>query len=133
MHLFRLQQTVVNFLKGKGKKVLLSVKVSEKSKSLFSDVTVADDFFSRFVGLMGRKSMRANQCFIIAPCSSVHTIGMKFSIDVIFVDTNKVIVKMVKELKPFRMASANKAKYTIEVAAGMAQQKNLKLGDQLSW
>ena len=51
---------------------------------LLSDCEVAEGFFSRFLGLMGRRALGASQGLLIPRCKSVHTWFMRFAIDVIF-------------------------------------------------
>jgi uncharacterized protein len=61
---------------------------------------VADTFWSRFMGLMGKKSVPPGEGLLITPCDSIHMFFMKFAIDVLFLDKNYKIVKIVRGLKP---------------------------------
>ena len=54
---------------------------------------------------------------------------MQFAIDVIFVDTRGRVVKIVRELPPWRMAIAPRAHAVIELAAGALKSRDLKVGD----
>lgn len=94
---------------------------------------VAQSFISRLIGLLGRSSLKQEEALIIKPCADIHTIGMRFPIDVVFVDKKKRVVKIVHGLKPFRLARASKAKAAIELSAGAADRQNIKVGDELYW
>ncbi len=93
---------------------------------------VADHLWSRFWGLMGRRSLPEGEALLIIPCSSVHTAFMRFPIDVVFLDVEDRVVKVVSELKPFRIAMGMKgARRVLELPAGTAGRARLEQGDRL--
>lgn len=65
-------------------------------------------------------------------CSSVHMFGMKFPLDIIFLDQNNTVVKIVEDLKPWRIANSRDAKTVVEVQSGICSKKKISMGDQLS-
>ena len=56
-------------------------------------IKIANNFFKRFLGLMGKKKLPGGEGLLIAPCKSIHMCFMRFSIDAIFIDKNFVIKK----------------------------------------
>ena len=68
-------------------------------------VKVADSFFSRLLGLMGKKEMKDNQALLITKCNSIHTFFMRFNMDAVFVDKNMVVKKAIKSIKPCSVAA----------------------------
>ena len=68
-------------------------------------VKVADSFFSRLLGLMGKKEMKDDQALLITKCNSIHTFFMRFNMDAVFVDKNMVVKKTVKSIRPCRIAA----------------------------
>lgn len=108
-------------------------QIGEDKHLLFKEIAVAKTYFRRLWGLLGHRSLNQEQGLLIQPCRRIHTLGMRFPIDVIFLDRQGVILKVVHALKPCRQAGAFKAHYTLELAAGSAQQHNLHLGDILQW
>ncbi len=50
-------------------------------------VIVTTSLFARMRGLLGRKSLGPDTAMVIDPCSSIHTLGMRFAIDVLFLDS----------------------------------------------
>ena len=93
----------------------------------------ADQFFCRLRGLLGRAPLTRNQGLLITPCSQVHTVGMKYSLDIIFMDKTGRITKCVTNLKPNRIAASFKAHHTLEVCSGHINTHQIKVGDQLTW
>ncbi len=98
-----------------------------------SRVITADTFLSRLKGLLGRKSLEKGEAFLIPRCIAVHTFFMKFSIDIIFIDSDSNVTKTVKNLKPFRISPCFPGTYgAIELPAGTIEQTNTETGDKLS-
>lgn len=94
---------------------------------------IADNFFTRLKGLMGRKTMRSGEALVIYPCSMVHCLGMKISIDVLFVTDEGKILKIIDTMKPGQLSPFVKgARYVIELAAGEAARTATKPGDCIS-
>ena len=92
---------------------------------------IADGYWSRFWGLMGRRKLGEGEGLLIEPCSSIHTMFMRFAIDVIFLDKERRVVK-VATVPPFRAALGRGAHAVLEVPADTAGRKGLKVGDSLS-
>ncbi len=66
---------------------------------------------------------------IIAPSTSVHMFFMKFAIDVVFANADGKVVKVARNLKPWRLAASFGALAAIELAAGAAS--GIRVGDNL--
>ena len=90
---------------------------------------IAETFWMKFLGLMGRSSLPADEGMLFRPAGSIHMFFMRFPIDVVFCDRDLRVVKVVRGLKPWRTAAARRAKVTIELAAGAAA--GLEPGDRL--
>jgi hypothetical protein len=80
-------------------------------------------------GLLGRDSLDLSAGMMLAPCAAVHTAFMRFPIDVMFVDRDGVVRKIVRDLKPWRMAASLRAYAVIELAAGI--ERDVMPGDRL--
>ena len=65
-----------------------------------SNVRRAKGFFGRLRGLMYCRELPEGEALLIEPCDSIHTFGMRFAIDVIFLDAKGVIIKALRSLKP---------------------------------
>ena len=94
-------------------------------------VEVADTRAARNRGLLGRDRLDSGAALLISPCLAVHTAFMRFAIDVVFVDRNDCVVKMVRDLTPWRMAAAWRARRVIELPAGELHAHDVRIGDRL--
>jgi len=92
---------------------------------------VADNFFTRLVGLLRDKSLELGDGIWISPCNSIHSIGMRFIFDAIFLDKNLRVVHLVREMKPWRISKmVFSAHSVLELPAGLISQTATELGDQ---
>ena len=105
----------------------------QTSQTISSLVEVAATRRTRRRGLLGRKTMDASEALIIAPCFAIHTAFMQFAIDVVFIDSRGRVLKIVRELPPWRMAIAPRAHAVIELAAGALKSRDLKVGDAVDF
>jgi uncharacterized membrane protein (UPF0127 family) len=88
----------------------------------------------RLKGLLGRASLAANRGMIIKPCSSIHTFCMRFAIDVLFLDKDLRIIRLIKNIPPNRLSPIVwGSKMAIELPAGQASQTNTQAGDQVEF
>lgn len=95
-------------------------------------IETADTFFRRFLGLMGRKKLPPSTGLLITPCNSVHTMFMRFSIDVIYLDKDMKVLKIAKHIKPWiGLSACLKAESVIEMNAGEADRIGIYAGSRL--
>lgn len=112
----------------------LQVVRDENDQLLFSQVKMADGFWSRFVGLQFRKSLDRDAGILLQPCNSIHTFGMRIPIDVAFLNEDDRVVKIIPAMRPFRVTRiVNDAFGVLETAAGTLEEKNVKEGDLLKF
>ncbi|HEY9465685.1 MAG TPA: DUF192 domain-containing protein [Vicinamibacterales bacterium] len=95
-------------------------------------VEPALDSKSRRKGLLGRDSLADNHALVLAPCGSVHTFGMRFPIDVLFVSADGNVIKIVERMGAWRMAGSLQACITVELPTGSVQRHQVVQGDRLS-
>jgi uncharacterized membrane protein (UPF0127 family) len=69
---------------------------------------------------------------IIAPTSAIHTFFMKFAIDVAFVARDGAVLKIRRDLGPWRLAAALRAYAVVEMAAGALERTDTRPGDRLA-
>jgi uncharacterized membrane protein (UPF0127 family) len=87
--------------------------------------------WSRFWGLMGRRSLPEGEGLLIDPCGSIHTMFMRFPIDVVFLDADNRITRIAEALQPFRVAMGKGCRRVLEMQAGTAGRAGLSVGDRL--
>ncbi len=96
------------------------------------DLVFANTPIKRIKGLLGNKSLLDGQALIIKPCNCIHTLFMRFSIDVLFVDKNNKIVKALGQLAPFRFSKLYwKSKTVVELPCGKLNSTQTQDGDAL--
>lgn len=100
---------------------------------LLARVLRTDSAWDRMRGLLGRAPLRAGEGLLIAPCSSVHTLGMGYPLDLVFLDREGRVRKCVSGLVPRRMAASRGAAMTLELAGGSLRGLDLRVGEVLEW
>ncbi len=98
---------------------------------LATQLRVADSFFSRLKGLLGTNELPAGAALLIRPCHDIHMFGMKYSIDVAFVNATDQVKKTVFSLAPGKMASCKEASYVVEMPCGTLRMSKTEPGDRL--
>lgn len=103
-----------------------------KNVAIASNVILADNFFSRLIGLLNKSSLDSNDGLILRPCNAIHTWFMKFPIDIVFIDKNNKIIFLIENMLPGRRSPIIRpAKEVIEFKAGRIKQSGSEIGDQL--
>jgi uncharacterized membrane protein (UPF0127 family) len=100
---------------------------------LCDNCVLADTFWRRARGLLGRRSLTPGEGIVLRPEWSIHTFFMRFPIDVVFVDADQVVVKIVPRLRPWRTAVCRGAHEVVELAAGECERLGLQAGNRLAW
>ena len=95
------------------------------------DVELAVTRNARRRGLLGRSGLAPFYALVLAPCAAVHTMFMRFAIDVIFVDREGRAVRIVPGLGPWRAAMTVFAHAVIELPAGTLANREVAVGDPL--
>lgn len=91
----------------------------------------ADTPWSRMRGLLGRKTLEPGEGLWLVPANSVHTYFMRFPIDVVFLDAECTVLKVISPMPPWRMTlPVLGAKSVLELPAGASV---LKAGDRLEF
>jgi uncharacterized membrane protein (UPF0127 family) len=93
--------------------------------------TFATTPLARMRGLLGRAGLASEEGMLLRPAGSVHTAFMRFPIDVVFLDRDLTVTRVVPELPPFRAVRGRGARSTLELRAGEAERRGLAPGDEL--
>jgi uncharacterized membrane protein (UPF0127 family) len=105
---------------------------STSGKELAPNLAVADTFFTRLKGLLGKNELSHGEGLWIKPCNSVHTFGMKFPVDVVFLDKENRVVGLEKTLRPNRVSRLySSASSVIELPAGTIDAADTETGDYI--
>ena len=100
---------------------------------LVAQVPFASGWWDRARGLLGRPPLKSGQGLLISPCRSIHTFGMRYPIDVVFLDATGTVSKVVPNLQPARFCGSMTASDALELPASEASRINLVAGRRLLW
>ena len=93
--------------------------------------SVAANPFARMRGLLGRSSLASGEGILLRPAASVHTGFMRFAIDVVFLDRELNVLRIVARLAPWCTAARRKAHSVLELPAGECERRGLNEGDRI--
>lgn len=94
----------------------------------------ADRFLSRLVGLLGRRSLQEGEALLLSPCRSIHTLGMRFAIDALFLDGEGRVQAVLEALAPWRIpAPVPAASMVLELPAGTLARVGTGVGARVSF
>ena len=94
---------------------------------------IADTSKTRKIGLLKHTKLEPGEGLWITPCEAVHTIGMKFPIDVLFLNKQRRVVKIRHDMGKWRLAGSLRAHSVLELPSGRAQATDTAAGDQLEF
>ncbi len=100
---------------------------------LADSVEVADRGATRRKGLLGRDGLAAGEGLWIVPCESVHTFGMRFPIDLIYLDRSRRVKKVRNGVPPWRLSACFSAHSVLELLAGTIRTTQTRPGDKLEF
>ena len=112
-----------------------SVRIFNQTRGtvLAAQAAIADGSISRFVGLLGTRFLAEGGGLWIIPSQGVHTVGMQYPIDIVFLDRKYRVLELRNALRPFRMTHLNwRAHSVLELPAHTLQQTATCVGDTLA-
>lgn len=108
--------------------------IDKTSGSVLADeLVLADTLLRRMRGLLGRKALASGEGLWIKPYNGVHTFGMRFPIDVLFLDRQLRVIAISESLEPNRLTAVHlNATSVLELPAGTAERSAAQPGDRIS-
>jgi len=105
---------------------------SRNGRELSADVAVAESLPERLKGLLGKKELKQGESLLIRPCYGIHTIGMGFPIDVVFLNKRNVVISAKNNFPPNRMTRFYfGAVSVLELTAGTLTATDTRVGDRI--
>lgn len=94
-------------------------------------IEIANGFWSRFRGLMLTPALAPDRALLITRCPSVHTLFMRYALDLAYFDDDGRVVRLVERLRPWRVSFGGPgATQVLELAAGGIARHAIRLGDR---
>ncbi len=108
------------------------VLVNATKKTVVSDnCHFANSVLKRMIGLLNRGQLGRGEGLLLDRCYGIHTFGMRFPIDVLFLDKDLRVIRAVKALPPYRTCVVKKSVYVLEVPTGALDASRTTEGDQI--
>lgn len=109
------------------------ITIKKDDIAVIPDVEVADNFFTRFRGLMFRKSISDGYGLLIKPCNQIHMFNMKFPLDIIYLSADNEVVHIDENIQPGKIGKTIKAAVcVVEVNAFTCKNVGIAVGDKLT-
>jgi len=105
-----------------------------KQAFLASQLRCADSHLTRLIGLMGTppETLGSGHGLWIVPCHGVHTFGMRYSIDLVYLNEKYEVVHIEENVKPWRVAAVClEAATVLELSAHTIFQTGTAVGDKI--
>lgn len=111
----------------------VTIRVSNLTRRthLADRVQLAGNGRDRRKGLLGREHLPNGEGLWIVPCEAVHTFGMRFAIDLVYLDRKHRVVKTRSQVRPGRMSACLTAHSVIELFPGAIRYSRTMRGDTI--
>ena len=110
------------------------VRVHNRSRdvALAKRARHATRLWDRLVGLLGTDELGSESGLVLEPCNSVHMFGMRYSIDVLFLDAGGQVLHIAEGLRPWRMTKVVRgARVAIELPVETVRSSGTRVGDEM--
>ena len=106
----------------------------KNDKILANNLKIADNFFKRVKGLLGRKALDKGEGLHIIPCNSIHSFFMKFNFDAIFLNKNNEVVYLIEEMPAWHVSKICFSAYSVvELQSGVIKETETSISDVLEF
>jgi hypothetical protein len=101
---------------------------------LGTKVRLADNWLSRLRGFLLRPEPRKGEGILLTPCNGIHTWGMRFPLDVVFLDGGGTVLEVIEDIPPRKTPKrVPRGRYVLEVPAGTIGATGTTVGDTCTW
>ncbi len=113
---------------------LVRVVNTRAQQELGSRIRIADRWLPRLRGMLARPEPGPGEGLLLTPCASVHMYGMRFPLDVAFLDQGGTVIALYPSLPPgSRTRWHRNAAHALELPSGALAESGTRLGDVLVW
>jgi uncharacterized membrane protein (UPF0127 family) len=108
---------------------LRKMREADTGRVVVARLEIADTLWKQTVGLLGRSNLAPDYGLWLEPCNGIHTLGMRFPIDVLFLDKEGRALRLLSHVKAWRFCGPLwKARTVVELPAGTIQARALQVG-----
>ena len=106
---------------------------SPKGETVLADkAVIARGIIQRALGLLTHRQFDLGQALVIPRCSAIHTFGMRFPIDLVFLQSEGVVLRVMPRVPPGRLVWTRGAKTVIELPAGTLERTPVQPGELIA-
>jgi len=110
----------------------LRVTNTTRQEVLVEQGAIADNMITRVKGLLGRTGLEPGDGLLITPCSSIHSMWMRFRFDAVFISREGEVVHLMEDMAPWKMSPMVwKAKSVLVLPSGTVARTGTRTGDRL--
>ncbi len=109
----------------------MELRLERSGQSVCERCDVAETPLKRMRGLLGRSGLEPGEGILLRPASSIHTAFMRFPIDALFLDREDRVIRVVRDLRPWRAAGCRGARAVLELPSGESERRGVRPGDRL--
>ena len=113
----------IQILRGPDQKLICTVAQTQRTETIFE----------RMRGLLGIDALATDAGLWINSCNSVHSFFMAFNIDVLYLDKNNSVLRIIKGMRPWGINACWPARSVIELGHGQVDLLGIELGDNIKW
>lgn len=107
------------------------VENTTRGVTIATRALLANESRTRREGLLKRTGLDEGEGLLISPCEAIHTFGMQFPIDVVFLDKKRKVRKVLHAMPRNRIGFCFSAEIALELSAGVARSTGTEVGDML--
>jgi len=105
---------------------------STKNVTVTNTEEIANTFFKRLKGLLGRSHLPEKHGMLIYPCNQIHSFFMKFPFDAVFLTRDNRVIYFMEGIKPYRASPLiSKAFSVLELPVGTIRKSGIEINDKI--
>lgn len=113
---------------------VVRIRCEDRDAVIGDRIRVADRWWPRLRGMIGRPEPEPGEGLLILPCKGVHMQWMRYALDIAFLDDAGRVVAQYHGLKPWRFSRTHKeAACAVELPAGSLAASGTEVGDRWTW
>ena len=110
----------------------VEVALHVDGRPLCERCVLASNPLARMRGLLGRKQLGRDEGILLRPAGSIHTAFMRFPIDAFFLDVDGRVLRIEKDLRPWRASGCRGARAVLELSAGESERRGVRPGERVA-
>ena len=114
--------STIQIVRGSEQRLVCSIDKVERTEAMFE----------RMRGLLGAAGLSPNTGLWINSCNSIHSFFMAFSIDVVYLDKNNTVLRIIEDMRPWRVNACWSARSVIELGQGQVDLLGIQPGDNVN-